>query len=79
MERVALARVPIAQGKIDGHAQLNLTATKDILEEGVALVEDQVFKICALVSAAPLQVKLQLALAQLRNVTREVAQVDVPA
>ena len=67
----------ITQSEVDSNAQLNFTATKDVLKECVSFVEYKVFETCGLVLAAPHQVELQLALFELCDVARKEAQINV--
>ena len=77
MEGIALAWMSITQSEVNCNAQLNLTATEDVLQESVSLVENQVFESNILVPPASIQVELELAFSQLCNITTEVAQVHV--
>ena len=67
----------ITQSEVDGDAELDLAAAKDILQERVAFVEDQVVEPDPLVPTTAVEVVFELALAQLGDVASEVAQVDV--
>jgi hypothetical protein len=69
----------IAESEVNGDAELDLAASKDVLQEAVPLVEVQVLKANRLVTTPACQLMLNLALAELRHIEAAIAQVDVLA
>ena len=79
VEGVLFRRVPIAEREVDGHAQLDLTASEDVLQEGVSLVENKVLEAARLILGSRIERELELAFAKLGNVAGEEAKVYVLA
>ena len=77
VERVPVRGVAIAESEVNGDAELDLAASKDVLQEAVPLVEVQVLKADCLVTTPACQLMLYLALAELCHVEAAVTQVDV--
>lgn len=77
MERIFVRWVPITKSEVDGDAELDFAATKNVLQKGVSLVEIQIFKSSTLVLTPALQLVLQLALTKHGDVACDVSQVDM--
>ena len=75
VEGITVARVSIGKSEIDSNGELDLTTSENVLQESVPLVEGKVLETNGLVTATSCQLELELALAQLGKIAREIAQV----
>ncbi len=67
----------IGQSEVDGYTELDLAATKNVLQERMSLVEIQIFKSSSLVLTPALQLVLQLAFTKHCDIASDVSQIDM--
>jgi len=77
MKWILIWWVTIAQSEVNCHTQLNLTASEDVLQESVPLVEIEILKSGGLVLSSSNELVLQLAFPQHGYVASDVAQIYV--
>ena len=69
----------IAESEVNGDAELDLAAPKDVLQEAVSFVEIQVLEANCLVTTPACQLMVKLSLAELCHVEAAIAKVDMLA
>ena len=79
MKRVTVARVTVGEREVNCNAKLDLTATKDVLKERVALVELKILKADTLILGTTDKRILKLTFAQLCDVAGKVSKIDMLA
>ena len=61
VKRVLGTWITIAESKVNGDAELDLTSSEDVLKECVSFVEDKIVEAGALVATTSHQLELKLA------------------